>query len=288
MNTEIEYAIGRMMKVRKLAGTFKIFDSWIVGDRIRKRRYQLLAVEGSGALVKSTEAFADDMEPLPVAQTAETLTLMPDPEEPITHDEHGPLYKRDLDADALRDGRLQRIAQPQEPAAPAGHTEPAPEAVRSAAGPVSGADPGYTLDAGAFGGELDPYSIGANLADEPGELRNPMKAIRKMPRRPTYRELRGITYNARFKGFEDLSEVQLSKLGDETPIAVVVTHETNGHGIWIITMDSGQPLYANLEIFYPNAKGSSADATEYAVLLALRQVPIRTEDLEILLLELSA
>lgn len=288
MNTEVEYAIGRFMRVRKLSGTFQITDSWITGGTHHKRRrYKLHAVKGTGAILDVTEAFADDMELLPTSPTAETLTLVPDPEEPITHDEHGPLYKRDLDADALRDGRLQRIARPQEHAAPAGHTEPAPEAAQPVADAIRSPE---ALDYGAYGGELDEYSPGANRADEkPGELRNPFKPVRKFPQRPTYKDLRGIVYNACFKDLEDWSENSYCQLPLGTPLAVVVTHETNGHAIWILTLaDRAGVRYANLEIFYPNAPGSAADAIEYAVLLALRQVPIRTEDLEILLLELSA
>lgn len=285
MNAEVEYAIGRFMKVRKLAGTFQITDSWMVGGtRYKRRRYLLHAVKGTGAILNVTEAFADAMEPLPVGATAEELTLVPDP--PAVNPSRvlgaGP-HPAGCDCYECVDTGRYRGSQEHD-AAP-GHTEPAPDSAQPVAGAIFGPD---GLDAGAFGGELDEYSVGARYADEnPGELRNPYKSVRKFPRRPTYKELRGIVYNARFKGLEDKSEVDLSRLPNETPVAVVVTHETNGHGIWIITMDSGQPYTANLEIFYPSAPGSSADAVEYAVLLALRQVPIRTEDLEILLLELT-
>jgi hypothetical protein len=282
MNAEVEYAIGRFMRVRKLSGTYQINDSWLVGGaRHKRRRYKLYPVKGSGAILDVTEAFADDMDPLPEAKP---LELVPD-EQPITHDAHGPLYKRDLDADALRDGRLQRIAAPQEPDAPAGHAEPAPVAAQPVADAIRSPD---GLEPGAFGGELDEYSVGARYPEEPGELKNPYKPIRKHPENPTYQDLKCIVYNARFKGLEKLGTNQLAQLEEGTPIAVAVTHETNGHAIWVITTEAADEIRrARLEVFYPHAQGSSADAIEYAVLLALRQVPIRTEDLEILLLELA-
>lgn len=264
MNAEIEYAIGRFMKVRKLTGTFQITDSWMVGGaRHKRRRYRLHAVKGTGAILDLTEAYATDMDPLPHGATAEELTLAPDP---------APC------ADAL--------PAPQEPDASAGHTEPAPDAAQPAADAISGPD---GLDYGAFGGELDEYSIGARYADEkPSELRNPFKPIRNFPENPTYQDLKCIVYNARFKGMEKLGTNQLAQLADGTPIAVALTHETNGHAIWVITTEAGDEVRrAKLEVFYPHAHGSSADAIEYAVLLALRQVPIRSEDLEILLLELG-
>jgi hypothetical protein len=90
---------------------------------------------------------------------------------------------------------------------------------------------------------------------------------------------------------EEYTSAELAQLEDGTPMGVVVTHETNGHAIWIITTeadDQGDELRrATMEIFYPEARGSSADAIEYAVLLALRQVPIRSHELEALLLSLS-
>lgn len=285
MNAEVEYAIGRFMKVRKLAGTYQIVDSWTVGrGKYQRRRYRLIPVPNTGALLLSTEAFADTMEPLPVGATYDELTLVPDPPAPP------------FPSDAIPAGlHIPDATAPQEHAAPAGHTEPAPDAARSVADAVrSGPAEGFTLDAGAFGGELDEYSVGARYEraatlEEPGELRNPFKPVRKFPRRPTYKELRGIVYNSYFKGFEDWSEHSLCQLPQGSPIAVVVTHETNGHAIWILTMeDKAGERCANLEIFYPNAPGSSADAIEYAVLLALRQVPVRSEDLEIVLLELAS
>lgn len=267
MNAEVEYAIGRFMKVRKLAGTFQVSDSWVIGGtKYKRRRYRLHAVKGTGALVRITEAFADDMDPLPVAATAEELILVSDPDtgesSPVIRAATAPQGTDDVNPGAYD----------------------APEAAQPPADVIRSPEP-EPLDYGAFGCELDPYSVGANLPDNPGELRNPFKPVRKFPRRPTYRQLRGIVYSARFKGLEDLNEIELSRLPNETPVAVAVTHETNGHAIWIISMDSGQAHTANLEIFYPEAKGSTADAIEYAVLLALRQVPIRSEDLEILLLE---
>jgi hypothetical protein len=275
MNAEVEYAIGRVMKVRRLAGKFQVIDSWIVGGaKHRRRRYKLFGVKETGALLEFTEAFAEDMEPVPESNPVEELTLVPDPDT----DETTPVIRARTAA--------------QEHDAPNGHPVPAPDAAQPAADAISGRiftpEDAFGLDPGAFGGELDPYSPGANRLDDPGELKNPFEPVRKLPRRPTYRELRGIVYSARFKGLEDWSEVDLSKLPDETPVAVAVTHETNGHAIWIISMDAGQAHSANLEIFYPEGRGSSADALEYAVLLALRQVPIRSQDLEELLLALAS
>lgn len=265
MIAEVEYAIGRFMKVRKLSGTFQITDSWMVGGTHHKRRrYRLYAVKGTGAILEMTESFVDDMIPLPLAATAEELTLVPDPDSAPSTD---------------------ALPASQEPAAPAEHTEPAPDAEQPAADAICSSRPAPDGPGSDGPGEEDgPWAEG--WAERSGELQNPFKPVRKFPRRPTYKELRGIVYNARFKGLEEKSEIDLSRLPDETPIAVAVTHETNGHAIWIITIESGQAHLANLEIFYPNARGSAADALEYAVLLALRQVPIRSEDLEILLLEL--
>lgn len=262
MNAEVEYAIGKFMRVRKLAGTYQINDSWMVGGaRHKRRRYKLYPVKGTGAILDVTEAFADDMDPLPVAEPIE-LSLAPDP---AAHDAHA--------------------AQPQEHDEPAGHAEPAPATARPVADAIRSAD---GLEPGAFGGELDEYSVGARYPDEPGELKNPYKPIRKFPENPTYQDLKCIVYNARFKGLEKLGTNQLAQFEEGTPIAVAVTHETNGHAIWVITTEAADEIRrARLEVFYPHAQGSSADAIEYAVLLALRQVPIRTEDLEILLLELA-
>lgn len=265
MIQETEYAINRIMKVRKLCGTYRVKDSRIVGTgKHRRRRYTLSSVEGSGALLSSTEAFADEMDPLPDAAPADELALMPEP-----------------------------ATQPQEHAAPAGHGTPAPEAEPAAPDAIRSRvftpEQAFGIDAepGTFGGELDEYSIGARYPSEPGELKNPYKPIRNFPENPTYQSLRGIVYNARFKGLEKFGTNQLAQLEDGTPIAVAVTHETNGHAIWVITTEACDELRrARLEVFYPNATGSSADAIEYAVLLALRQVPIRTEDLETLLLQL--
>ncbi len=254
-NPENQYAIGRKMKVRKLAGVYEIFDSRMVG---KNRRYDLKAVPDTGAALHTTEAWGADMQPAP------------DP---------APVARPATDAQELR--------------APDGQPAPAPaaehgtaDAIRSPAERITlSADDG--LEPGVFGGELDEYSIGARYPAEPGELKNPYKPVRKMPENPTYQDLRGIVYNARFKGMENWSSNQLAQLPDGTPIAVVVTHETNGHAIWIVTTEGDDVRRVRLEVFYPHATGSSADALEYAVLLALRQVPIRTEDLEILLLELS-
>lgn len=300
MNSEVEYAIGRVMKVRRLAGKFRVIDSWLVGGHHRRRRrYKLAAVEGTGAMLNVTESFAEDMEPAP-GEPANELTLVLDPDT----GESAPVIRAATAA--------QEHASPDGQPVPAPAAEhAAPDAIRSrnaSPGPGSGCMCGLsdfcavhdappaasevTLDAGSFGGELDPYSPGANRPDrleEPGELQNPFKSVRKLPRRPSYSELRGIVYNARFKGLEDWSNREIEQLNDETPIAVAVTHETNGHAIWVITIDRSDIdiRRANLEIFYPNATGSSADAIEYAVLLALRQVPIRSDDLETLLLGLS-
>jgi hypothetical protein len=267
MNTEVEYAIGNFMRVRKLAGLYQINDSWLVGGaRHKRRRYKLYPVKGTGAILDVTEAYGDDLQPAPSPAAPEELSLVPEPQE-LSGDVPG--YSSAM------------LAPDAEHAAP--------DAIRS---PERTFTPGqaFGLDEGAFGGEPDPYSIGANLPDEPGELRFPYKPVRKFPGLPTYRELRGIVYNASFKGMEKINHKQLE---NGTPVAVVVTHETNGHAIWVITIetpefnqDAERERRARLEVFYPNAPGSSADAIEYAVLLALRQIPIRADDLEILLLQL--
>lgn len=58
-----EYAIGSFVKVRKLAGVYKVIDSWSVNGRIPgRRRYKLIPAKGSGALLEVTEAFGDDMD----------------------------------------------------------------------------------------------------------------------------------------------------------------------------------------------------------------------------------
>lgn len=274
MNAEVEYPIGRFMKVRRLAGTYQIIDSWVTGGlKHKKRRYKLNRVQGTGAMLEVTEAFGEDMDPIPVPTPPEELTLESDPE-------------TDEAAPAIRPA-----TQPQERASPAGHAEPAPEAERAAAdairSPGKPAPDGILMDAGAFGGELDEYSIGARF-ENPGELQNPFKPIRMFPQSPKYQDLRGIVYNARFKGLENHTTTRLSLMSDGTPIGVIVTHETNGHAIWVVTTEkfSEETRRCNLEQFYPKAVGSEADAIEYAVLLALRQVPIRTEELERLFLEL--
>lgn len=289
----VEYEIGRFMRVRKLVGTYQITDSWMVGGaKHQVRRYRLTPVKGTGALLLVTEAYADDMDPIP---TAQTINLIPD--EPLIElgrDEQGPIYKPDLDADALRDGYIRRmqLAQEQPQPVPAPDAEPgAADAIRSPAGT-------FTHDAGTFGGEPDEYSPGAQDDEAFGssvgtqemgieKLQSPFKPVRKFPQRPSYQDLKAIVYNARFKGLEELDWNKQVSLPAETPVAVVVTHETNGHAIWVITTGStNEDRVAYLEQFYPKATGSEAAAIEYAVLLALRQIPIRSEDLEILLLQL--
>lgn len=270
MNAEVEYAINSFMRVRKLAGLYQINDSWLVGGTYHKRRrYKLYPVKGTGAILDVTEAYGDDLQPAPSPAAPEELTLVTDPDTGDT----API--------------IRAATAPQEHASPAGHAELAPDAEHAAPGAIFGQG---GLDAGAFGGELDEYSVGARRAEEPGELRFPYKPVRKFPGFPTYQELRGIVYNSNFKGMEEVNQRQLE---NGTPIAVAVTHETNGHAVWVITAES--PKYnpdaererlARLEVFYPHAPGSSADAIEYAVLLALRQIPIRADDLEILLLQL--
>lgn len=278
-NPENMFAIGRLMRVRKLTGIYKITDSWMMLGK--KRRYQLEAVPGSGATLRETEAFGADLHIVPDPEPTPELSIAPDPGS---------------------------ATAPQEHASPAGHPEPAPGAEHAVADVIrSPADAteadvirgmNAALDAGAFGGELDEYSVGANLEDVvPGsqyryenadKLQNPLKPIRSYPENPTYRDLKCIVYNARFKGLEKLTMKQLDELPEKTPIAVAVTHETNGHAIWVVITDGAEKMHrARLEVFYPHAPGSAADAIEYAVLLALRQVPIRSEDLEILLLELN-
>lgn len=272
MNAEVEYAIGSFMKVRQLGGVYQINDSWMVGGtHHRRRRYKLYPVKGTGAILDVTEAYGDDLKPVP-REAPEELSLVPDPDTGDT---------------------IRAATAPQEHVTAIGTDDvnpgayDAPEAEHAAPDAIFGQD---GLDAGAFGGELDPYSVGARRAEEPGELRFPYRPVRKFPGLPTYRELRGIVYNATFKGMEETNPNQLK---NGTPIAVAVTHETNGHAVWVITVES--PKYnpdaererlARLEVFYPSAPGSSADAIEYAVLLALRQIPIRSDDLEILLQQL--
>jgi hypothetical protein len=272
MNTEVEYAIGSFMRVRKLAGIYQIRDSWTVGGRKHhRRRYALSAVKGTGALLATTDAFADDMEPLPVGATAEEITLVSDPDS----GESAPV--------------IRAATAPQKPEAPAGHPEPAPEPEQ----PVTDAIRSRNATPGPGSGCMCGISTFCSVHDappaadeEPSELRDPFKPIRKLPKNPTYQELRGIVYNARFKGFESWGKNQLDRLKPGTPIAVAVTHETNGHAIWVILSEWADGVSrAMLEVFYPTAQGSSADAIEYAVLLALRQVPIRSNELEILFLE---
>lgn len=254
-NPDNQYAVGRKMKVRKLTGIYEIVDSRMTG---RLRRYKLRAVPDTGAALAETEAYGDAMQPAPEPEPAPELSLAPDP---------------------------QPATAAQELRAPDGAAAPAPAAEHGTADAIRSPD---ALDYGAFGGELDEYSVGARVQEERGELQNPLKPVRNWPTNPTYQDLKCIVYNARFKGLEKLTAREISELEDGTPVAVAVTHETNGHCIWVITSVRGDDLRrARLEVFYPHATGSSADAIEYAVLLALRQVPIRTEDLEIMLLELS-
>ncbi len=281
MNTEVEYAIGRVMKVRRLAGNFRVIDSWLVGgSHNRRRRYKLAAVEGTGAKVSITESFSEDMGPVADPQPTE-LTLVPEsfPSEAIPAGLHIP------DATAA-----------QEHVAPSGHIEPGSVAAQPVADAIrSPADAAAAdiramnraLEEGSFDEEFDDYSVGARVAEEPGELKNPFQSVRKFPENPTYQDLKCIVYSSRFKGLEKLGTNQLARLEGGTPIAVAVTHETNGHAIWVITTEAADEVRrARLEVFYPHAQGSSADAVEYAVLLALRQIPIRTVDLEILLLSI--
>jgi hypothetical protein len=251
MNLQVEnnYENGTRVKVRRLSGVYEISNSWMIG---KYRRYNLVAVPDTGAVLPVTEAYGDVLQLASKPEPAPELTLTPDTE-------------------------------PQDPKA----TE---------ALPVGQASPdAFVLDDGAFGGELDPYSPGAQQPLESedierrevysgsGELQNPRKLVRRFPINPRYEELRGIIYNARFKGLEG----ELPELDPGTPVGVVVTRETNGSGIWIVTMGAGcAGRYCQLEVFYPSAPGAEADALEYAVLLALRQVPIRSEDLETLLLSL--
>lgn len=261
-NPENMFAIGRTMRVRKLSGLYQIVDSRMIG---KNRRYKLRAVPDTGAALPETEAYGDVLQPMPDPAPAPELSLMPDPApsgvcicEPGYADTACPQHgDRELS---------------QEHASPDGQPEPAPVAERAAPDAIRSPD------------GFDTYPPGANRP----ELQNPFKPIRRFPVKMAYADLKDIVYNARFKGLEDQSSRQLSELPDGTPVAVAVTKELNGNAIWVITTDSRDEIrQAHLEVFYPKAIGSSADALEYAVLLALRQVPIRTEDLEILLLELG-
>jgi hypothetical protein len=254
-NPDNQYAIGRRVKVRKLQGEYRVVDTRMVG---KNRRYELGAIPGTGAALLTTEAWGTDMRAVPDPEPAPELSLAPDPVPGTDAQEH---------------------------ASPAEHTEPAPVAEPAAADAIRSPD---TYEPGTFGGELDPYSPGANQTEKPAELQNPFKPVRKWPQRPSYRELKGIVYNARFKGLEDYSSTQLATLQEGTPIAVIVTNETNGQAIWITVTESADEVRScYLEQFYPEANGSRADAIEYAVLLALRQVPIRSRDLEALFEDLS-
>lgn len=273
-NPENQFAIRSTMRVRRLSGIYEIIDSRMLG---KLRRYDLRAVPGTGAVTLATEAWGSDMQPVPCTCSGELLNAAC----PV----HGPA-----------------VIAAQKHAHPAGASAPAPDVAQPVAGtvrspqasPGADSDPSYgeSLDEGAFGGELDPYSPGANspdaLPEEPGELKAPYKPVRRFPQRTQYEDLGGVVYNARLKGFENHTTRGLSELAPNTPIAIVVTQEANGHAIWIILSDPDGEFEAALETYYPDQPGSVADSFEYAVLLALRQIPIRTEDLEITLMSPSS
>lgn len=270
-----DFEVGDRVKVRKLQGEFKVTGLRRVG-RI-KPRYQMKLIPDTGGYLEETEAFSEDMQLVPVPEPAPELSLAPDP--PAPHSAPQVL--------ALADGS---------PAAPA--------AERSAADAISSpGDTNFALDAGAFGGELDEYSPGAQVdhthdpegpGEEDGEWAEGWKERSGLTRKKLraapadsipYSKLKDIMYSGRFKGLDDADDEALNGLDKNTPVAVVATRERNGSAIWIIVVD-GEDRRAILEAFYPVDAREESRAIEHAVMLALREVPIRTPDLEVLLLQL--
>lgn len=271
-----DFEVGDRVKVRKLQGEFKVTGLRRVG-RI-KPRYQMKLIPDTGGYLEETEAFSEDMQLAPRPEPAPELALAPDPPAP------------------------DKPAQDQPDASP---DAAAPAAERSAADAISSpGDTNFALDAGAFGGELDEYSPGAQIdhthdPEGPGEEDGPwadgwekrsgQSPKRKKLRPPTdsifYHQLKDIMYSGRFAILDDADDEALNALDKNTPVGVAATRERNGSAVWIIVAD-GRLRKAMLEMFYPTEAHEESRAIEHAVMLALREVPIRTPDLEVLLLQL--
>lgn len=193
--------------------------------------------------------------------------------------------------DAIKDwcsDAMNAATRPQEQTEPVpapGSDPAAPDAISSPArviGPHAVCNvPGCT-----HGAELDEYSDGARTPEPgPGELQNPLHKLRQHPSTQLeYSDLRNVIYQGWFKKTTGFSEQDINDLPDGTPIAVAVTEEANGCAVWVIVSNHGK--LARLEVFYPKATGCKSGAIEHGVLLALGEIPIFTDELETILLQL--
>lgn len=269
-----DFEVGDRVRVRRLQGEYSVEGSRLVGQH---RRYHMKLIPSTGGFLEETDAFSSDMQLVPAPQPAPELALAPDPE-------------------PANSAPQERTDGSPEPAAPAAD-DGAADAISSPG------DTNFALDAGAFGGELDEYSQGAQVdhthdpegpGEEDGEWAEGWKERaglkpKKLRGSPIdsipYHKLKDIMYSGRFKGLDDADDEALNELDKNTPVAVVATRERNGSAIWIIVVD-GEDRRAMLEVFYPVDAREESRAIEHAVMLALREVPIRTPDLEVLLLQL--
>lgn len=287
------FADGSCVKVRRLQGEYRVLSSRLIGGKIR--RYRLDAIPGTGCLLPGTEAFGEDMQRVPDPQAGPELSLAPDPpaanSAPQEHSDASP-----------------------DPAAPAGE--------RSASAAVCSPGPGITLNrdpdeprdprewtmpAGETNFSLPAGDEEVDHTHDPelvefrevfGQPKSPpvpslVKELRYYPATAmSYRDLKNIIYSSHIRGME---KGPYEELDNDTPVGVAVTRETNGAAVWVITVrDRGEVREAQLEIFYPSDRiqdhvmkaSCETMAIEYGVLLALRKIPIRRNDLEILLLQL--
>lgn len=274
---------GAHVKVRRLQGVFTVLSSRMVGKVLR---YRLDAVPDTGCILTGTESFAEDMQPVPAPEPAPELSLAPDPPAPHSPPQELALASPDAAAPAAERSAAAAVCE----------LAPGITLTREA-----GDDENFSLDPGSFGGDLDEYSPGAQDLDHSGDPEEPFRetseremrqiAVRKSLRYTPavsifYHNLKDILYSGKFKGLEGSDDRALDQLEENTPVGVVATRERNGSAVWIVCVES-ELRKARLEAFYPAERGEEGMAIEHAVMLALRQVPIRTNDLEILLLQLG-
>lgn len=152
---------------------------------------------------------------------------------------------------------------------------PDPEAPNESPAPPAGE---FMMDEGAFGGDLDEYSPGAQgareaIVEEP--LLEGIQVVEARYRIPRYaprdvNELQKIVYQGKVSGTDGAIRPETE---DFIPWSVYVTEETNGFIVWVKSINI-EDARMELEEFYPHSGGTQARdaAVEHGVLLALRQV----------------
>lgn len=272
-----KYKHGESVFVRHLREIYQVESiDWSRGA-LGAHRYHLSRVKDNrGALGSErkefTTAYAADLSSVPAAAPAPELSLAPDP---------------------------QPAAAVQDAAQPGPATGAAADAEHGAADAISDPDAGYSPSYGVTRGD-GPVSKEMDHTDDPEEriareigLDGRLCAKRQVRYAPSvsmpYRQLKQIIYSGSFPEMEGRLN---SDLDGVTPVGVVVTKESNGAAVWVILCDGDQIKNARQEVFYPTENEPSEvraenAAIEYGVLLALRKIPITTNDLEIVLLGLS-